>query len=348
MRFAIVMKIVADIDIPFLRGVFEPYAAVVYLPGDRIAAADVRDADALLVRTRTACTASLLEGSQVKFIGTATVGSDHIDGEFCAARGIAVATAKGSNVRGVLQWVSAVLVWLSENRAMLPRRTTLGVVGVGEIGSLVRRYALHWGYGVVCSDPPRERAEGLTARDGFYSLAGVAGKSDILTFHVPLTRTGPDATYHLAGGELLSLMRPRAVLLNSSRGPVIEPGALSDARGDLGFAIDTWNGEPDIDRGVLARTLLATPHVAGYTVQGKAAATAMVVDALAGMFGLTPLRGWFPDEKLRSRPRLVSWNDLRAGIGSYYDISCESSALKSHPEYFEEMRNQYDYRKEFF
>ncbi len=341
---------VVDSDIPFLAGVLEPFAEIVYMRGDEIRALDVRDADALLVRTRTRCDAALLDGSRVRFIGTATIGVDHIDTAHCAARGIAVASAAGCNARGVLQWVAAALAWLAERDGRNPSETTLGVVGVGNVGSLVKQYAESWGFRVMCSDPPRERAEGLGAREGFYTMGEIVRESDIITLHTPLSETGCDATRHLVGRERLAAMKPGAVLLNSSRGAVIEPEALREAAGAgrNGFIIDTWNGEPDIDRRVLEGALLATPHIAGYSVQGKAMATAMVVNALAREFGIEELRDWYPPDTPRSEARPISWNDVRRTINTRFDISADSAALKASPELFEQMRDDYRYREEYF
>ncbi len=332
------MKIVVDKDIPFLEEVLEPFAEVVRLPGGAIGPGDVRDADALLVRTRTRCDAALLEGSRVRFVGTATIGFDHIDTAWCASRGIVVATAAGCNSRGVLQWVAAALAWL----ACRPADTTLGVVGVGNVGSLVADYAAAWGFRVMRSDPPRARAEGLGPAEGFYPLWTLAAECDIITFHVPLTLTGPDATCHIVNREFMSTIRPGVVIINSSRGAVIDPAVATH-----NFIIDTWNNEPDIDREALMRALLATPHIAGYTLQGKAMATSMIVGALAREFGL-PLAGWYPAGVSRSQPRAITWDEMCRLMPSYFDIAAESAALKAAPERFEQMRNGYDYRTEFF
>lgn len=360
------MKIVVDKDIPFLRGVLEPFAELVYLPGDKIVAEDVRDADALLVRTRTRCNEALLSRSHVRFIGTATIGFDHIDMDWCTVHGIRVATAAGCNRRGVLQWAGAALAWLAgehpsakadgninvdffSHRGFKPPEITLGVVGAGNVGSLVAEYAASWGFRVMCSDPPRERLEGLGPAEGFYPLPTLAAKCDIITFHVPLTSTGPDPTLHLVDRDFLAASKPGAVILNSSRGAVTEPAALREAaRGNShSFIIDTWNDEPAIDREVLARTLLGTPHIAGYSVQGKAGAAAMTIDALSREFSL-PLTNWYPDGTPRSTPRTISWEDMCRAMPSYFDIAAESAALKAAPALFERMRDNYRYRTEFF
>ena len=265
------MKIIADSAIPFLRGVLEPFAEVEYLPGTAISAADVRNADALVIRTRTRCDEKLLADSRVKLIATATIGFDHIDTAWCAAHGIEVTTAAGCNARGVLQWVGAALVHLSRTQGWQPAERTLGIVGVGHVGSLVKAYAEGWGFRVVCCDPPREERE----RCGFRTLEEVAREADILTFHTPLDAS----TRHMADSRLFGLIKPGAILINSSRGEVVDGEALLQS--GLGWALDVWEHEPHLDPALLENALLATPHIAGYSEQGKANATAMSVASLA-------------------------------------------------------------------
>ena len=331
------MKIIADSAIPFLKGVLEPFAEVRYLPGKAISAADVRDADALLTRTRTRCDAALLAGSRVRLVATATIGFDHIDTAWCAAHGITVTTAAGCNARGVLQWVAAALVHLSRTQGWQPAERTLGVVGVGHVGSLVKTYAEAWGFRVLCCDPPREERE----RCGFLPLEEVARQADILTFHTPLD----DTTRRMAGEELFRRMKPGAVVMNSSRGKVVDGAAL--LRSGLEWALDVWEHEPDLDPELLGKALLATPHIAGYSEQGKANATAMSVAALARCFGL-PFEGWYPPEAAPSAPRPIAWQELCDTIGGVYDIGAESRRLKEHPGDFESLRDRYAYRREYF
>lgn len=196
------MKIVADDKIPYIRGVFEPYADITYLPGKAITAKEVKEADALLVRTRTRCDAALLAGSSVRMVATATIGTDHIDLPWCAAHGIKVVSAPGCNAGGVLQWVAAALARTVGEAS--PTGLTLGIVGIGHVGSLVERYASAWGFRVLRSDPPRETAEKLGPADGYVPLDELAAYSDIVTFHVPLHAEGPHPTVHLAGERFFS------------------------------------------------------------------------------------------------------------------------------------------------
>ncbi len=331
------MQIVVDKAIPYLRGVLEPYADVRYLSGSAITAADVREADALIVRTRTCCNAELLTGSRVKFIATATIGFDHIDIDWCVAHGIEVAIASGCNARGVLQWVAAVLVYLSRLQGWHPSDRTLGVVGVGHVGSLVAEYAAAWGFRVLCCDPPREAREHC----GFLPLEVVARQSDILTFHTPLD----DSTRHMVNDRLLEILQPEAVVLNSSRGAVVDTTAL--LRGNHSFALDVWEHEPQIDQELLRRAILSTPHIAGYSEQGKAQAAAMSVSALSRHFGI-PLSNWYPVEAAPSSPQPITWQNLCETIDAAFDIVAESNRLKESPENFERMRDRYAYRREYF
>lgn len=331
------MKIIADSAIPFLEGVLEPYAEVRRLPGKSITAADVRDADALIIRTRTRCDASLLAGSRVRLIATATIGFDHIDLDWCAARGIRVATAAGCNARGVLQWIGAVLVHLSRTQGWKPADRTLGIVGVGHVGSLVRQYAEAWGFRVLACDPPREERE----HAGFLPLGEVAREADLLTFHTPLDAS----TRHMADAALFRGMKPGAVVINSSRGEVVDGEAL--AASGLQWVLDVWEHEPQIDARLLDRALLATPHIAGYSLQGKANATAMSVATLSRFFSL-PLEGWYPPQVTPAAPRPICWEELCATIGTAYDIEAESRRLKARPEDFEALRDHYAYREEYF
>lgn len=331
------MKIIADSAIPFLRGVLEPYAEVRYLPGGMMSADEVRRADALIVRTRTRCNEALLEGSAVRLIATATIGFDHIDTAWCASHGIRVTTAAGCNARGVLQWVASVLAHLARTQGWEPSGRTLGIVGVGHVGSLVKEYAEAWGFRTICCDPPREEREHL----GFRSLEEVAAEADIVTFHTPLDAT----TRHMADAPLFARMKPSAVVLNSSRGEVVDGAALLQS--GLSCVLDVWEHEPQIDRTLLEHTLLATPHIAGYTAQGKANATAFSVRAVARHFGL-PLETWYPAQIQPSQPRKAGWREICDTIAGHFDIEAESLALKRDPKEFESLRDNYRYREEYF
>ena len=331
------MKVVIDSAIPYLKGLLEPYSEVVYRAGQAFTPEDVADADALIVRTRTKCNAELLENSKVRFIATATIGFDHIDLDYCASRGIKVVTAQGCNAAGVLQWVSAALAMLSERDGWSPEQMTLGVVGVGNVGSLVERYAREWGFRVLCCDPPRQAREG----GDFVTFEQVMRGSDIVTMHTPLN----DTTYHLLRAESIGLMKDSGVIINASRGEVADSEALLAAPQTL--LIDVWEREPKIDTQLLEKAFVATPHIAGYSAQGKANAAMMVIEALAEEFGL-PLKGWYPAEVKPVSRAEISWAEMCATIANYCNLKNETNCLKSNPMGFEQMRDNYDYREEYF
>lgn len=331
------MRVVIDAAIPHIEGVIEPYGDVVYLPAKDITADVVHDADALIIRTRTKCDKDLLEGSKVKFIATATIGQDHIDLDYCAKRNIKVCSAPGCNARGVLQWVAAALHHIVTADKRTPESYTIGVVGVGNVGSLVSEYARRWGFKVLECDPPRQAREG----GEYYAVEELAKRCDIITLHTPLDKT----TYHLINKTIIDSMHPNAIIINASRGEVVDNRAVAES--NHRYIFDVWEGEPCIEQDVLSGAVLATPHIAGYSAQGKANATSMVVNALAQHFNL-PLKEWYPEGVERTTPQPISWNELCATISNYYDIEKESLLLKSSPQDFENMRNSYSYRKEYF
>ncbi len=331
------MKIIIDSAIPYIKGIFEPYAEVVYRPGDGFTQEDVAQANMLIIRTRTKCNAELLEGSKVRLIATATIGFDHIDLGYCARRGIEVVTAQGCNAAGVLQWVAAALALLSKEEGWLPHERTLGIVGVGNVGSLVERYAREWGFKVLCCDPPRKEREG----GDFISIEELLVKSDIVTLHTPLDAT----THHMICHDTLALMRPDATLINASRGEVAQSEALLDAPQKL--ILDVWENEPNINRQLLAKARIATPHIAGYSKQGKANAASAVVRAAAKHFSL-PLNDWYPKEVNPVERREISWQQLCSTISDFCDLDTESATLKKRMEEFEALRNNYNYREEYF
>lgn len=330
------MKIIIDSAIPFIKGVLEPFAEVVYVAGDSFTPQIVADADGLIVRTRTRCNRELLDGSKVEFIATATIGFDHIDMEYCKSHGIKVTTAAGCNARGVLQWVAAVLVALSKREGFEPHERTLGIVGVGNVGKLVKHYAESWGFKVLCCDPPRQEREKLD----FLQLEQLLPQVDILTLHTPLD----SATRGMIDSKMLSLLHNDAVVINASRGEVICSSALLER--NITCALDVWENEPNIDAQLLERAFVTTPHIAGYSLQGKANATAMSVGALAEHFQL-PLKDWYPPQCSPTIPMEIYWQELCQTIDSYCNLKNESAPLKNGGN-FESLRNSYHYREEYF
>lgn len=331
------MKIVCDDKIPFLKGVLEPFAQVVYLPGKEIGPEDVKDADALITRTRTACNQQLLEGSKVKIIATATIGYDHIDTRWCESKGIAWKNAAGCNSSSVQQYIVSVLCTLAERFGLHFEELTLGIVGVGHVGSKVAVAAKALGMKVLLCDPPRAREEG---QDQFVSLDELVRRSDIITLHVPLSTEGPDATWHLFDAARIASMRPNQILINSSRGAVVDNTALKKAlkAGGLKAAVlDVWENEPDIDTELLGLLAIATPHIAGYSADGKANGTAAAVQAVASCLGL-PLTDWRPE----ATPELLCETAQLT-----YDVSEDDARLRKNPELFEKLREDYPVRRDF-
>lgn len=314
--------VVVDRDIPFLEGVLEPWFEVRALPGKSIGPADVRDAVALLVRTRTRCDATLLDGAAVRFIGTATIGTDHIDLKYCESHGITVASAPGCNAAAVAQYVRAALQVLDLDRP----GATLGVVGVGHVGSLVAEAGCRAGMRVLLNDPPREAVEGSA---GFTPLPDLLAQADVVTLHIPLWPENRD----FADAAFFAAIKPGASFFNASRGEVLDESALLAARPQLGrVVIDVWKNEPAINPDLLAAADIATPHIAGYSIQGKMNGTTAVVRALGEAFGIDALKTFrITGIPLPQTP---------------YDIWRDDAALRSHPENFEQLRSHYSYRND--
>ncbi len=336
------MRIIVDNHIPHIHGLIEPRAEVLYLEPENITHEVVRDADALIVRTRTCCDASLLEGSRVRFIGSATIGTDHIDLGYCAAHGITVRNAPGCNAPAVAQWVfCAIHAWMQARDIAMPGDLTLGVVGVGHIGSIVARWARQLGFTVLLNDPPRENAEN---RDGscdeiFSPLDELQHRCDIITFHTPLTRDGQWPTWHLCDQAFFDGLARCRLILDAARGPIADNAALLNWHGDVG--LDCWENEPDISPALLEKAIVATPHIAGYSTEGKQRGTAMMLAALNDFYG------WeIPIPMIASRATGAAQVTLE-GIAASYDILADSAALKANPAAFESLRNHYTYRHEY-
>lgn len=342
------LKIVADKAIPFLEGVFDPYADMTYLPGDKIGPEDVKDADVLMIRTRTKCNAALLEGSKVKFIATATIGTDHIDFPYCDSKGIVVRNAPGCNAGGVMEYVFSALYGLASRKSISLQGDTIGIIGVGHVGSLIERMGRALGFKILKCDPPRAEAEGSF---GFCDLEYLLQNSQIVTLHVPLDET----TRGMANSEFFSLMQPGAFFINAARGEVVCDDALKAAIPKLGpVIIDTWNHEPDIDLDLMGKVAIATPHIAGYSYQGKQNGTAAAVRAVAHYFGITELYEFFPKTDLPENEAVkLDLKDLNQGeIASVlqynYPIFTDDFMLRLNPENFDKLRSEYNYRREVY
>ena len=349
------MKIVCDNKIPFLKGALEPYADVVYLPGKDTTAEVLKDADAVITRTRTKCNESTLKGSSVKIIATATIGFDHIDTEWCEQNGIEWTNAPGCNSWSVRQYLASLLVQISNSFNIDRHNCTLGVIGVGNVGTKVAEIASILGFKVLLNDPPRARKEGNT---GFVSLDEIIEKSDIITCHVPLQRNGQDATFHLFDQERISLLKPHQILINTSRGEVVDNKAIKKALQNKSIkaaSLDVWENEPDIDTELMDLLFTATPHIAGYSLDGKANGTWMSVQAIGKKFNL-PCKDWKVTEVPNPAQPVEFCIDLNGknidqaldeAILYTYNIFTDDRRLRENPTEFELQRADYPIRREF-
>ena len=345
------IKIIADDRIPFLRGVLDEAAEVVYLAGAKTTPADVRDADALITRTRTICNRELLAGSQVKFIATATIGFDHINISDMKELGINWVNAPGCNAASVAQYIASALVSFPGSR----KGAVLGVIGVGHVGKLVAKVGEALGMRVLLNDPPRAEAEGSA---GFSSLEEIQKEADFITLHVPLEKDGKYPTLKMLDKSFFSGVKKGAVFMNSSRGEAVDNDSLKAALkdGTLSAAVlDVWENEPGIDLELMSLARFSTPHIAGYSTDGKANGTAMSVRSLAAFFGLPGFEGFFPQSvpmALNSDTVLIdnrqsTDEQIRRAVLHTYNIADDDWRLKSFPGDFEKLRGNYCIRREF-
>lgn len=324
------MKLIVENKIPHIAPLLAelPVEPLFLSPG-AITRDAIIDAEGLIVRTRTRCDAALLDGTAVRFIATATIGTDHIDLDYCRRRGITVASAPGCNAPAVAQWVFAALA------AVRPDARTLGIVGCGHVGSIVERWGRAMGLRVLVNDPPRAMREGP---EGFCDLATIAREADVITFHTPLDAT----TRHLASREFFAALRRRPAIFNAARGAIVDTSALVEAldKGLAGAAaIDCWENEPNISAALLERAAVATPHIAGYSRQGKMRASIMAADALRRYLGMAPTGA---AESVHRVPETVSLAEAAAS----YDIAADTALLRARTAEFEALRNGYRLREE--
>lgn len=348
------MKIIIDNKIPYIKGALEPYAEVVYLPGNLTTADVVKDADALVTRTRTICSREVLEGSKVKFIATATIGFDHIDTEYCKNADIEWTNAPGCNAESVNQYIASALCSYSKRHGYTLKGRTIGIVGVGQVGSRVAKTCEILGMKVLLNDPPRERREGSSQ---FVSLQTIQQQADIITFHVPLNMDGPDCTFHMVNTEFLQGLKKKAIIINTCRGEVFDTPAVYEAKqsDDIsGIIVDCWEGEPELDLGLLKLVDYGTPHIAGYSKDGKAKGTTMSVRAISRYFGLG-IDEWNPSGVEPPSNPVIELDGngkdkeeiLSEAILSTYEIESDDKALRENTHLFEMLRGDYPVRREF-
>lgn len=351
------MRIIIDDKIPYIRGQAERLGEAVYLPGAAIGPDDVRAADALIVRTRTRCDAALLAGSRVRYVATATIGYDHLDRAWLDRAGVGWTNCPGCNAWSVAQYVGSALLRMAACHAPLRQAgATVGIVGVGHVGRRVARVVRALGFRTLLCDPPRAEAEGA---EDFVGMDVIEREADVITFHTPLSRDGRHATFHLAGEAFFGRLARRPAIINAARGEVVCTEALLAAMdaGRVGpVAIDTWENEPHVDRRLLGRAFIATPHVAGYSADGKATGTLMALRAVARHFGMAedfdvvppPLpagyrgygAGWTAAAPAGASPSLAE------ALRYTYDPLADTAALRARPDGFERQRGDYPLRRE--
>ena len=358
------MQFVVDENIPFAREAFSHLGSVTLLPGRGITREAIRKAHALIVRSVTKVDAGLLDETNVQFVGTATTGVEHIDREYLAARDIGFAAALGCNANAVAEYVLTALLVTAHAKGLNLDGKTLGIIGAGRIGSIVAAKAPALGLRTLLHDPPLARA---TGEQRYLSLVESL-QADFVTLHVPLTYDGPDATFHLIRADELAHMTPSAILINTARGEVVDNTALLETltkRTIGGAVLDVWEREPSIDWDLLDRVTLGTPHIAGYSSDGKINGTVMVYHACCRFWGIEP--AWVPpdtpaapgpgslphpafdatdkDFQTLAHDILTTLYDLPADHARMRDILAVPEPLR--PQAFDRLRRDYPHRREF-
>lgn len=346
-------RIIADQKIPYLKGILEPYANLAYYPGAAITPKEAQNADALLIRTRTKCTQKLLKNTPLTFIASATIGYDHIDTTYCDSHNIGWSNAPGCNAASVEQYIVAALLELAQEFSFDMSSKTIGIIGVGHVGSRIAKVAKAFEMKVLLNDPPRERNE---QSDIFLSLEQLQKQADIISLHVPLSKEGPDKTLHLIDSAFLKKTKQNLILINSSRGEIIEEEALKKAieqKKLLASVLDVWQKEPQIDLDLLSKVSIATPHIAGYSADGKAKGTEMSVLAIAQKFSFPFGKDFRVLPPNPANPHIeidcAGKTDLEVIQEAYrktYNIRQDDTDLRKHPENFEALRENYRLRRE--
>ncbi|OJU52130.1 MAG: erythronate-4-phosphate dehydrogenase [Bacteroidales bacterium 45-6] len=345
------MRIIADAHIPFLKGIAEQYGETTYLKGKEFTRESIRDADTLIVRTVTHFGAEMLEGSNVKLICSATIGFDHIDTEYCQAKGIRWANAPGCNSGSVQQYITSALIEISRQKGFPLEGKTIGIIGVGNVGKKVAKIARLLRMKVLLNDPPRQRAEG---GNEFTDLETIKREADIITFHTPLTKNGEDKTFHLADESFFSSLGKKPIIFNTARGPIVETEAIKKAirQEKISAAvIDCWENEPNIDLEYLRMVDIATPHIAGYSADGKGNATSMSLETLVEFYGLdkTPISQInipAPECPVIDLNAFPAHSRLHHALLHTYTTQADNNDLKANPQNFAFFREHYPLRRE--
>lgn len=342
------VRLVIDDKIPYIKGVFEPCATVEYLSPVAMTPDTVKNADALMIRTRTKCDRKLLDRSDVKFIATATIGFDHIDTRYCRERHIAWANAPGCNAASVGQYILSSLLLLASGSENLKGKS-IGIIGAGHVGTIVARYCRLFGMQVLLNDPPRADREGPRR---FSSLDEIAAQCDFITFHTPLNREGDYPTWHLGNMDFFRKLKKRPVLFNTARGEITDTESLLLAHREKlisGLVIDCWENEPDISPALLELAIIATPHIAGYSADGKSNASRMAAAEINRFFSLqADLDTIVPPVPSPHEIDLKGAADpVAEAVLATYNPLDDTRRLRQNPERFEEWRGNYPLRREF-
>ncbi|MDF2786074.1 MAG: erythronate-4-phosphate dehydrogenase [Pantoea eucrina] len=349
------MKILVDENMPYARELFSRTGEVVAVPGRPLPEAELRDASALMVRSVTPVSAALLADTPVKFVGTATAGTDHVDQASLQAAGIGFSAAPGCNAIAVVEYVFSALLLLAERDGFALRDRTVGIVGVGNVGSRLQARLEAWGVKTLLCDPPRaDRGD----TGPFHTLETLVAQADILTFHTPLNKEGRYKSWHLADAALLMALRPDTILINACRGPVVDNAALLEVlkiRGDLRVVLDVWEPEPDLSLDLLARVDIATAHIAGYTLEGKARGTTQVFEAWSAFIGQpqqVALESLLPPPEFSSITLHGELDQatLKRLAHLVYDVRRDDAPLRKaagQPGEFDRLRRQYEERREW-
>lgn len=337
-------RIIIDNNIPYIKGVLEPKAEIIYKEGHQITNEDLMLCQALITRTRTQCNKKLLDNTPINIIATATIGFDHIDTHYCDQNNIIWKNAPGCNANAVAQYIStAISYWCQQNNKALDT-LTIGIVGVGHVGKAVKSMCKKMGLKVLLNDPIREENEPTT----FSTLSTIAQQCDIISFHTPLTKEGKYPSYFLANESFFNKLQKKPLIINAARGGVIKEQALLDALKNntvCDCIIDCWENEPNINTELCDKALIATPHIAGYSADGKANATSMSVRTISQYFNLG-FDHFSVSELPIIHPKDISYSQIIQHCLSTYDIGKDSKLLKQNSKEFEKQRKTYNYRRE--
>lgn len=338
-------RIIIDNNIPYIKGVLEKKAEVTYKEGDLISNEDLMQCQALITRTRTQCNKTLLENTPINIIATATIGFDHIDTQYCDENNIIWKNAPGCNANAVAQYISsAICYWCQKHNKALDT-LTIGIIGAGHVGKAVEAICKKMGLTVLLNDPLREEKE---KHINFSDISTISNQCDIISFHTPLTTKGKYPSQYLGNKDFFEKLKKKPLIINAARGGVIKERALLTALNNTKISdciIDCWENEPNINKVLCQNALISTPHIAGYSADGKANATKMSVRSISKYFNLG-LDNFSVNELSIINPLIISNEQIITHCLNSYSINKDSETLKLNPELFEKQRKTYNYRRE--